>query len=194
MRKCSVEGCDGKHLARGMCRAHYLRMYKRGTLELERHKDRKCSVDGCENKHAAKGLCATHYSKIRDSGTLENLRYFGGPCESCGEPSKNGKYIKHKCYSCYRKAKMAEKKSFYNCVVKDRNRRRGGGDFETNLEEIAEKTSGLCHICGEEVDFNCSDNKMASIDHVIPLSKGGTNEASNLLLAHLSCNIRKSNK
>jgi hypothetical protein len=33
MRTCSVDGCGGKHLAKGFCRAHYLRVYKHGSLE-----------------------------------------------------------------------------------------------------------------------------------------------------------------
>lgn len=35
MKLCSVEDCENKHLAKGLCRAHYLRMYKRGSLELK---------------------------------------------------------------------------------------------------------------------------------------------------------------
>jgi HNH endonuclease len=31
---CIVEGCERKHLAKGLCRAHYLRMYKHGSLDL----------------------------------------------------------------------------------------------------------------------------------------------------------------
>lgn len=34
MRKCEVPNCENKHLAKGLCRAHYLRMYKKGNLEL----------------------------------------------------------------------------------------------------------------------------------------------------------------
>lgn len=34
MRLCTVPGCASKHLAKGLCRRHYLRVYKRGTLEL----------------------------------------------------------------------------------------------------------------------------------------------------------------
>lgn len=33
MRTCTVPDCDRKHLAKGLCRAHYLRMYKRGSVE-----------------------------------------------------------------------------------------------------------------------------------------------------------------
>lgn len=34
MRICSVEGCASKHLAAGMCSAHYQRHWKRGSLDL----------------------------------------------------------------------------------------------------------------------------------------------------------------
>lgn len=30
---CSIEGCDDPHMGRGMCRKHYLRMYKHGSLD-----------------------------------------------------------------------------------------------------------------------------------------------------------------
>lgn len=33
---CSIDGCGNKHLAKGMCRAHYLRMYNKGHLELSK--------------------------------------------------------------------------------------------------------------------------------------------------------------
>ena len=35
MRLCTITDCARKHLAKGMCRAHYLRLYKRGSLELQ---------------------------------------------------------------------------------------------------------------------------------------------------------------
>lgn len=36
MKQCTVEGCENKHLAKGFCRAHYLRLYKKGRLNLVR--------------------------------------------------------------------------------------------------------------------------------------------------------------
>lgn len=33
MRLCSVDGCNKKHLAKGLCLAHYLRVRKHGTLD-----------------------------------------------------------------------------------------------------------------------------------------------------------------
>jgi 5-methylcytosine-specific restriction endonuclease McrA len=62
---------------------------------------------------------------------------------------------------------------------------------------LAERDGTDCSICGDPVDMSISRNddfKMCpSIDHVIPRSRGGTDDPSNLALAHLSCNCRKSN-
>ncbi len=44
-----------------------------------------------------------------------------------------------------------------------------------------------CHICGKR--FTKAD--AATLDHVIALADGGTNDASNIALAHRSCNCRK---
>lgn len=33
-RKCSVEGCDGRYLAKGLCSKHYQRLTKRGDLDV----------------------------------------------------------------------------------------------------------------------------------------------------------------
>jgi len=46
-----------------------------------------------------------------------------------------------------------------------------------------------CHLCGGDVLARCeSEDLSASLDHVVPRSKGGTDYPSNIKLAHLSCN------
>lgn len=52
---------------------------------------------------------------------------------------------------------------------------------------IYAKHNGTCAICGRPVKF-----KKMTVDHIVPLSKGGTNEMSNLRLACCSCNRIKS--
>jgi 5-methylcytosine-specific restriction endonuclease McrA len=37
------------------------------------------------------------------------------------------------------------------------------------------------------------DPMSPSLDHILPLSKGGTHEPRNVQLAHLGCNVRKYN-
>jgi 5-methylcytosine-specific restriction endonuclease McrA len=62
--------------------------------------------------------------------------------------------------------------------------------------EISIRDEWTCHLCGEMVDETLPRlAKMgASLDHVVPISKGGTDEPENLKLAHFICNVRKGNK
>lgn len=52
------------------------------------------------------------------------------------------------------------------------------------------KTGGLCSLCGGRIDSYSE----ASLDHIVPKSKGGTNKKSNLQLAHKYCNSIKGSK
>lgn len=58
---------------------------------------------------------------------------------------------------------------------------------------IAERDGWLCGLCGKRVDSSLRhpDPMYGSIDHVVPLAAGGSNEMVNLQLAHLVCNLRK---
>lgn len=54
-----------------------------------------------------------------------------------------------------------------------------------------------CHICGLVIPMGIASSKHAlfgTVDHVIPLSKGGSRGASNCRAAHFACNSRKGNK
>ena len=53
---------------------------------------------------------------------------------------------------------------------------------------IYAKCNGKCAICGKPVKF-----KKMTIDHITPLSRGGTNDIKNLQLACKRCNSMKSN-
>ena len=53
---------------------------------------------------------------------------------------------------------------------------------------IYEKTQGHCYLCGELVKFNSFE-----VDHKIPLSKGGTDDISNLYCSCHKCNKIKRN-
>ena len=51
----------------------------------------------------------------------------------------------------------------------------------------------ICGICSEAVDPNASypDPMSVSLDHIVPLSRGGGHVESNAQCSHLSCNVRK---
>lgn len=53
---------------------------------------------------------------------------------------------------------------------------------------VFDKTNGVCYLCHEPLDFNTF-----TIDHVIPISKGGTRTLDNEMPAHEDCNLAKGN-
>ena len=68
--------------------------------------------------------------------------------------------------------------------------------FESAKKKIL-ATQEICGICGKPVDKSLKfpHPLSASIDHIIPVDKGGhPSDISNLQLAHLCCNRKKSDK
>lgn len=63
-------------------------------------------------------------------------------------------------------------------------------------EVIAERDNYVCHLCGELVDMSLPRRSHygATLDHVIPIAKGGLDSEDNVKLAHWICNVRKSDK
>lgn len=73
IKRCKIEGCNNKHVAKGYCRTHYYR-YKRYGNPLEvrqiqsRNTDGSCKIKGCERKHHAKGYCKYHHYRWKKYG------------------------------------------------------------------------------------------------------------------------------
>ena len=72
------------------------------------------------------------------------------------------------------------------------------------LNELYKRNKGICYICGRRCNYSdCRTNESGafiagesypSIDHIIPLSKGGLHSWENVGLAHRGCNTLKGNK
>lgn len=58
-----------------------------------------------------------------------------------------------------------------------------------DARKVWERDNGVCYLCRLPVELL----KM-SIDHVVPLSKGGEHSYSNCRLSHATCNRKKYNK
>lgn len=64
------------------------------------------------------------------------------------------------------------------------------------LAEIAERDGWRCGICERPVDTKerWPAPGSPSLDHVVPLSKGGAHDPSNVRLAHVRCNSARGNR
>lgn len=60
------------------------------------------------------------------------------------------------------------------------------------VSEIYERDKWICGLCGKKVDKNLKYPNLLSksLDHIIPLSKGGEHSRKNVQLSHLECNRR----
>lgn len=117
---------------------------------------RLCSLEECEEKHVAGGLCMKHYRAAR--------RAAGDPHYSIG-------------------AKQEKKRAL-----------RWGVPYEPiDRAAVFARDDWKCHLCGELVDRLAlfPDPDSPSLDHVVPMSRGGGHLWSNVATAHLGCNVRK---
>lgn len=75
-----------------------------------------------------------------------------------------------------------------------RKRANGCGEPYARLD-IAFRDGWLCHLCGHAIDPSATVlRETFTVDHVIPLSKGGADAPHNLKAAHFGCNAAKSNR
>ena len=58
------------------------------------------------------------------------------------------------------------------------------------LAELCKEQQGICGICKQRIE----PWERMHIDHIVPRSRGGSDERSNLQAAHAVCNLRKGNR
>jgi 5-methylcytosine-specific restriction endonuclease McrA len=61
---------------------------------------------------------------------------------------------------------------------------------------VADRDGWVCGLCDVAVDpdLQWPDPFSGSLDHVVPLSRGGAHDPGNVQLAHLRCNTVKGNR
>lgn len=74
--------------------------------------------------------------------------------------------------------------------------RRALGPKVLSVNQIAERDGCRCHICHRKVDLKLSGQAKwgPTIEHIVPVSRGGTNDHGNLALAHRYCNTARGNR
>lgn len=73
-------------------------------------------------------------------------------------------------------------------------------DKDISLEKLFIRDDGTCYLCGKSCDWNDYEMRNGikicgktypSIDHVVPLARGGKHQWENVRLAHWMCNVNK---
>jgi hypothetical protein len=59
------------------------------------------------------------------------------------------------------------------------------------IARLAERDGWWCWLCGQAIDPAARGPWQATVDHLVPRSRGGGNEPGNLRLAHRRCNNRR---
>jgi 5-methylcytosine-specific restriction endonuclease McrA len=74
--------------------------------------------------------------------------------------------------------------------AKRRARKRDTQIDRVDLAAILDEHGRFCHLCEREI----AEDDVLEMDHVVPLSRGGSHTADNIRPSHRRCNRRKYNK
>lgn len=116
-------------------------------------------------------------------------------CRQCGDLFiGNTLYCSKECLNKYHNTTHVETRKRYK-------KTNGKIDYTITLDKLIKRDNNICYICNRECNLNdytyqgnykIAGNYYPSIDHVIPIAKGGTHEWNNIRLAHRICNSIKS--
>ncbi len=118
-------------------------------------------------------------------------------CKHCGELFiGNTLYCSSRCRDRHSEGKHTRHRI-------EKAKQNGKIDYTITLDKLIKRDNNICYICNRECNLNdytyngntfIAGNYYPSIDHIIPLAKGGTHEWSNVKLAHRICNTLKRDK
>ena len=149
----------------------------------------------CKILHCSKSTVAYHLNsttktaaKDRNNKKIKDWKYiFIHKCSNFLARKKRTKSKKTQCLD-WNKAFRTRVSEFRN-----RNKEKGNEIIKYNYKEVLDYLKGTkvkCYLTGTPIDLEKDDY---CFDHIIPVSKGGTNELSNLGVTIPSANYAKNN-
>lgn len=138
------------------------------------------------------------FSRWLKRNTIRNRRELHRKCKNCGKEFTTEREDKFYCsLRCNNRSHEARKqKKRRNIVESNRH-------DNVTLDKLFKRDKGVCYLCGTMCDYNDFkkiDNyivvgeKYPSVEHIKPVSLGGTDTWDNVKLAHKRCNSMKGTK
>lgn len=147
------------------------------------------------------GLCLGCRTPLAPSSSGRARKYCTQNCRHLYSKHKGTRPATQECGRCNSSIDMTERLASGDlrysvsttlcatCAATTRPHRYG-----MTARQIADRDGTDCRWCGECVDFALTGSRTKwapSVDHIIPWSRGGTNDPQNLQLVHRVCNAQK---
>lgn len=118
------------------------------------------------------------------------------PCQRCGQL-----FVPHRLNREQRERGHVPRFCSKECYLGGRgpipprpHKRRGDPVWRVDPLTILRRDNWICHLCGKRAPAKLrgtTDDRAPEIDHILPVSQGGTHVSENLACAHRRCNRRK---
>lgn len=207
-RKCTVDGCAGTHRAHGLCSTHYnqqLPTRRRKVIKTCDMCGRECEKEARTQQRYAGTYCsllcrdfavsdrsgltctlptdhwARWYGKTSPWSLPETrARFFANTCDDCGETFVE---IAYGVPSAYCSDQCTDRVHRRRRRAREHN---AAGEYRyTQVMRQYLKQGKVCAYCHQEAQG------LPDPEHVMPLSRGGRNDMSNLVAACRACNTDK---
>lgn len=213
---CSVPDCEGTVKGRGWCSKHYERWRKYGDLdrvELPRQNKPQhsgCNVGGCGGKHFAKKMCRVHYraadyqaKRAERQEQMQAYRSDPGNREKAKATSRAWREANperavaaSRAWYQANRATALDYRTAYRQANRDqvrinnaKRKKRMATVAVSDLtvqqwQDIKAAWDHRCAYCGDTPEN-------LTMDHYLPIVKGGNHTASNIVPACMTCNCKK---
>ncbi len=137
---------------------------------------------------------ASHYAKVREQRLEQSRRWYAENRERKSQTARAWNEANQERAQEAARAWREANPGFMAEYMRMRRAKLAGN--ETGPVDLDALWTGVCGICDEVIDPRLSHpHPMSrSVDHIIPIAKGGPHKQENLQWAHLRCNIRKGAK
>jgi len=185
-----IKYAENPEPTRERARSYYRSNLKKVKDYRERNRERRIEQTKrwkVANQDSVRRYRAKYYSENREKGKKYSREYYIAHAQEQIEKSRKWRAKNpEKLFEMGKRYRDNNKEKLYIKNAKRRAFLKNVMVEDINPEEIYIRDRGICGICGLFVE-----RKVVTLDHIIPLSLGGSHTATNLQIAHRSCNSRK---